>query len=657
MKNNTETKIWNATLYLRLSRDDGDKEESNSITGQRELLRDFIRNRPELREYAVRIDDGFTGSNFERPDFKKMMEDVKEGRTNCIIVKDLSRFGRNYLDAGEYIEKIFPFLGVRFIAVNDNYDSLGEKSASDDLVIPFKNLINEAYCRDISVKVRTQLEIKRKSGQYIGAFAVYGYMKDDTDKNRLVVDEYAADIVRDIFAWKLDGMSPQDIAVRLNQSGIRFIAVNDGFDTLTAERGADGYLVPLKNLINEVYSKDISKKSGSALATKQKNGDFIGAWAPYGYRKCADDPHKLEPDEATAPVVRQIFQWRVDGMSVTRIAKKLNDSGIPSPSAYLYNTGVCKTEKYNGAVWHIQAVKIILTRQVYIGHMVQGTKRQSFYESRKQYKKPQEEWVIVENTHEPIIDRDTFEKVQEIMRQRNEEYFEKLGRFSYLETTENILKGLIYCADCKRPLVRYKNVSHNKKLWYTFICQTHSNDITSCPKKNIREDALIPMLMQAIQTQIELAADMDELVRRVNSSPKHRKRTADLQGRLDSAKKTLKRYNNLYDSLYQNYVDKLMTEQEYITLKSRYRAEAEEAERLIEALTRQQAEESEHTPENRFLTAFGSFKGEDTLTKEMAQALIERVYVDGSSNIEIVFRYRDEYRALCTYLEGKENGA
>lgn len=243
------------------------------------------------------------------------------------------------------------------------------------------------------------------------------------------------------------------------------------------------------------------------------------------------------------------------------------------------------------------------------------------------------------------------------MRQRNEEYFEKLGRFSYLETTENILKGLIYCADCKRPLVRYKNVSHNKKLWYTFICQTHSNDITSCPKKNIREDALIPMLMQAIQTQIELAADMDELVRRVNSSPKHRKRTADLQGRLDGAKKALKRYNNLYDSLYQNYVDKLMTEQEYITLKSRYKAEAEEAERLIEALTQQQAEESEHTPENRFLTAFGSFKGEDTLTKEMAQALIERVYVDGSSNIEIIFRYRDEYRALCTYLEGKENGA
>ena len=138
---NTQKKIWNATLYLRLSRDDGDKEESGSITGQRELLRDYISQHPELREYAIRIDDGFSGSTFERPGFQKMIEDVKAGRTDCIVVKDLSRFGRNYLDAGEYIEKIFPFLGVRFIAVNDNYDSLGERKSSDDLIIPFKNLI------------------------------------------------------------------------------------------------------------------------------------------------------------------------------------------------------------------------------------------------------------------------------------------------------------------------------------------------------------------------------------------------------------------------------------------------------------------------------------------------------------------------------------
>ena len=217
---NTQKKIWNATLYLRLSRDDGDKEESGSITGQRELLRDYISQHPELREYAIRIDDGFSGSTFERPGFQKMIEDVKAGRTDCIIVKDLSRFGRNYLDAGEYIEKIFPFLGVRFIAVNDNYDSLGEKKSSDDLIIPFKNLINEAYCRDISMKIRSQLEIKRKNGQFLGSFAAFGYLKDEQDKNKLVVDQYAADIVRDIFKWKLEGISPQDIADALNKLGI-----------------------------------------------------------------------------------------------------------------------------------------------------------------------------------------------------------------------------------------------------------------------------------------------------------------------------------------------------------------------------------------------------------------------------------------------------
>ena len=148
-----EPKIWDATLYLRLSREDGDKEESNSISGQRDLIRDYMSHHPELREYAVRIDDGFSGSTFQRPAFQEMLADIKAGKTNCVIVKDLSRFGRNYLDAGEYIEKIFPFLGVRFIAINYNYDSNRERTSSDDLMIPFKNLIkNIGYLGRASTK-------------------------------------------------------------------------------------------------------------------------------------------------------------------------------------------------------------------------------------------------------------------------------------------------------------------------------------------------------------------------------------------------------------------------------------------------------------------------------------------------------------------------
>lgn len=209
-------------LYMRLSSEDAHEGESCSIGNQRDLLYDFIGKRRDFDECNIVefSDDGYPGSTFERPSFQKMMEEVKAGKINCIVVKDLSRFGRNYLDAGEYIEKIFPFLGVRFIAVNDNYDSSDRNVELDSLMIPFKNLINEAYCRDISIKIRSQLEIKRKRGDFTGSFAVYGYRKSLEDKNRLEADDFAAEVVRDIFRWKLEGISAGDIADRLNNDGI-----------------------------------------------------------------------------------------------------------------------------------------------------------------------------------------------------------------------------------------------------------------------------------------------------------------------------------------------------------------------------------------------------------------------------------------------------
>jgi len=215
-----DEQVWNTCGYVRLSREDGDKEESNSVTGQKDLIRDYMTRHPELRECGMKVDDGFTGSNFDRPAFQEMMAEVKAGRINCIVVKDLSRFGRDHLEAGEYLERIFPFLGVRFIAINDNYDSLYSNAESDELIVPFKNLINEAYCRDTSVKIRSQLEIKRRRGDFIGSFAVFGYRKDPSDRHRLLVDDYAAEVVRDIFQWKLDGLSAGDIAARLSASGI-----------------------------------------------------------------------------------------------------------------------------------------------------------------------------------------------------------------------------------------------------------------------------------------------------------------------------------------------------------------------------------------------------------------------------------------------------
>ena len=162
---------YKACIYTRLSKDDGDKPESDSIGNQKALIREFVKNHPEIQVVSEKADDGYSGVNFERPGCKEMMEEIRAGQVDCVIVKYLSRFGRNYIEAGNYIERFFPFIGVRFIAINDSYDST-DRNQSDSLIIPFKNLINDAYCKDISVKIRTQLEIKRKKGEFIGAFAV-----------------------------------------------------------------------------------------------------------------------------------------------------------------------------------------------------------------------------------------------------------------------------------------------------------------------------------------------------------------------------------------------------------------------------------------------------------------------------------------------------
>lgn len=224
-QNNQIKKIYHAAIYVRISKEDGDvasnkKAESNSISNQKSLVREFLKDKEDIRIVKEYVDDGYSGSNFERPAFQMMMEDIKEGIIDCVCTKDLSRFGREYIDSGMYIERLFPAMGVRFIAVNDNYDSLNGKQQSDEIIIPFKNLINDAYCRDISIKIRSHLEIKRKKGECISAFVSYGYQKSEKNKNEIEIDTYAAGVVKDVFRLKLHGMSQDAIAKRLNNDGI-----------------------------------------------------------------------------------------------------------------------------------------------------------------------------------------------------------------------------------------------------------------------------------------------------------------------------------------------------------------------------------------------------------------------------------------------------
>ena len=233
MKETGQQKPFLAAMYLRLSREDSEvgtiaafgtaekkdgtfKAESNSIGSQRELIRSFIEGQMDMELFDCYADDNYSGSDFNRPEFKRMMRDIEAGRVNCVIVKDLSRFGRDYIETGRYLERVFPALGVRFIALTDHYDSFSADAGERNIVLPVKNFINDSYCRDISVKVKSQLAVKRGNGECLAAFAVYGYQKSPENRNKLLVDDYAAGIVRRIFAWKIEGMAASAIAEKLN---------------------------------------------------------------------------------------------------------------------------------------------------------------------------------------------------------------------------------------------------------------------------------------------------------------------------------------------------------------------------------------------------------------------------------------------------------
>lgn len=543
----SESRVYRAGGYVRLSVEDSGKPGADTIYAQKDLVLKYIESQPDMTCCGMYCDNGRTGTNFERPEFERLMDDIRAGKIDCVVVKDLSRFGRNYLETGNYLERIFPFLNVRFIAVNDN------------------------------------------------------------------------------------------------------------FDTLTAERNANGYIVPLKNIINGAYSRDISRKSSSALATKQRKGEFIGSWAPYGYQKSAANNHKLEPNEETAPIVRMIFQWRASGNAYLQIARKLNEMGIPSPSRYHYMRGEVKAERYANSIWHVPIIKIILQSETYLGHMVQGRTYNSLPEGRKLCKRPKSEWVIVPNTHEPLIDEDTFRIVQEMAEQCRTTHRELVGRFDDLGRIPHILRGLVFCADCKKPMIRYKYVSERcSHLYYSYICLTHSENPASCPKKYLRETTLLEILWNTLQREIALAGNLKAASEKYARSSKAVDSEDAIMREISDANDALGRARMLYDSLYQNYVDRLMTEEEYTELRSRYKRDIENAKTRLAAAEQQRQNERKKTTDNPWLAACEQYASELELTEEMAHALIERIEIDADSHVSVTLRFRDEYRALIGLLV--ENG-
>ena len=350
-------KQFYAAMYLRLSKDDEDrgslnKSESNSIGNQRELIKAFLREQPDIELYDIYVDDGFSGSNFDRPEFKRMIGDIEAGRVNCVVVKDLSRFGRDYIESGRYIQKIFPALSVRFIALTDHFDSISADTGESSIVLPVKNFINDSYCRDISTKVKSQLEVKYKNGECIAAFAVYGYRKSETDKNRLVIDEYAAENVRRIFAWKIEGLALSAIAEKLNSLGILSpkeykksmgLSYNGGF----SGTGSSGWgSTTIKRILtNEVYLGHMVQGKTEKVNYKVKKH----ITKPEGEWVKVENTHEAIISADDFAIVQHLM--KADG-------RRSPDSGTPSPFMGLLFCGDCGQQMVRRVIRYKDTAKV-----------------------------------------------------------------------------------------------------------------------------------------------------------------------------------------------------------------------------------------------------------------------------------------------------------
>lgn len=534
---------FKVAIYLRLSKEDDDlscssgaKSESNSISNQRKLIYDFMKSHPELELYDEYKDDGKSGSNFDRAEFQRMMKDIETGKVNCVVVKDQSRFGRDYIDVGKYKEKIFPKLGVRFITINEGYDSLSATS-SDDLAFTINSFVYDFYIRDISTKIRTNLTAKKQNGEYAGAFVAYGYVKDSNDKSKLVVDQFAADVVRDIFRWKIEGLSPQNIAVRLNELGIP---------------------------------------------------------SPAEY-------------------------------------KKLSGSN--------YKTSFQTSSK---AVWSHVSVRRILKNEIYLGVMIQGKRTTPNYKTKTVVTKAESEWLRVEGTHEAIISVRDFELVQELLR---DDTHCRAG-----DVTVPVYAGRIYCGDCGAAAVR-KTVSYAGRRYVYYVCNANKHDKTVCSRHSIREDILGQVIYQTVRHQIDLLLDVDKALRQFENLSWEKHKLKQLDASIEIQEEVVRKNNTLRLGIYEDLRAGLLDRSEYESLKKELAERIAEATAAIEKLNKEKREILDGVSKQQsWIEQFRQYENVTELTRPMVIHLIERINIFEDSNIEIVFRHRNQIEEILRFI-------
>lgn len=509
---------------MRLSREDGDKEESDSIVNQKNMLSDYIAQSPEFKLYGTYVDDGYTGTNFDRPDFQRMEAEVDAGKINCVIVKDLSRLGRDYIGVGNYVENVYPRKDVRFISLNERLDSLLRPEEVHDIIIPFTNLMNEHYARDISRKVRSALDSKRRRGEFIGAFASYGYRKDPNNKNHLMIDEEVADNVRNIFKWFLEGLPKLSIAYRLN------------------------------------------------------------------------------------------------------------DSGIPCPSEYKKQKGL----KYVNAkrlgstnYWTHTSIDRILKSEVYIGNLVQHTQTVKSFKNKKNIQLDRSQWMIARHTHEPIIDRETWETAQRLLNASIKK--------SQFTGEVHLFAGLIQCADCGRAMKKRR--SHNGKYEY-YVCGTYMTyGKDKCESHSIRKEELEKIVFNEIKAQITKYLNFQELKKDTKFSDKLLLQLASSKKRLSDFTAKLEKAKALKFGLYGDYKENVISREEYEDYKQKYNAEIESLSAQINSLKKSISCIHAGDELKRSEEIILKYQNIQSLTREVLVSLVKSIVVHADQTITIHFSF------------------
>ena len=471
---------------------------------------------------------------------------------------------------------------------------------------------------------------------------------DREDFQRLLADVYSGRIncviVKDLSRLSRNytdaGNLIENLFVRLN---VRFISLAEGVDSYRNPDSVSNIIVPITNVMNDQYCYQTSKKIRQVFDMKRRNGEFIGSYAPYGYVKDPKDKHALLVDPEAAEVVKSIFALFLSGMNKRGITYYLNDHGTLCPTAYKQQQGL----KYNAPnaqgnpMWSTITIDTILKNRVYVGDMVQGRQRVKSYKIHIQEKVPEEEWFIVENTHEAIIDRETFAKVQSLLKRdtRTAPKAKQLYLFS----------GFLKCADCGRAMSRIAS----KGIYVYYQCGTYKSlSKKACTMHSIKSDRLEAGVLFAIQQQVNLALTYSELVARINSAPLKKSKSKRLEDTLAAKEKELAKIMRYKQALYQDWKDGEITRNDYRHMSEDYEQQIESLTRIMQTLTAEQEQlENGVDAESPCLTAFLKYRNIDKLTREILGELIDHIKVYEGGNISVKFKYADEFRRIAEYIE------